>query len=252
MWDGAKAIADGDTFHTKYQWSTEAKCMAGRLMLGIAAQGPPGSGHGGSIAAVLDDLIGVTGVMCALQLHLQGVFQSQEPFAGKVAPDAHKYISMALDVYYEKTAEEKAQFRLHPDLTFEQLERNRDKLLPYSAAEAAFIFAALAEGLRQMPDIPGSSFPPTGLVGEITCRLKKRVPLLTRLAVRARMTKLEGKRVHVIAEIYGKKTTRVTALDPDDSGGWEGDFDVLLAEGKGTLTVMYGTNLKGASQGAKI
>lgn len=246
-WDGSTAISRGDPFHLKYFWNAESLTQIGRLMLGAGVQGPPGSSHGGGVAAVLDDIIGTTGMMCALQLHLQGVYQGKPPFVGTVLPDLHNYIDDALNKYRLMSPAERKAFRLHPDLSISDLETKRDKLLPYTAAESSFILTCLAGDLRHMPVIANSSFPPTGLVSELTCRLKKRVPLLTRLVTRGRMTKLDGKRVEVVAEVWGKKTTRISSMQPDESGEWEGEWDVLLAEGKGTLVVIYGVDLKEAS-----
>ncbi len=203
----------------------------------------PGNGHGGSLAAVCDDIVGTTGGVCLLQLHLEGAFQ-KEPAFKSLPPDTQKYISLALDTYYKLPPEEQAEIRLHPDLTLAKLEAARDKLLPYSIPEITFILP-LATRFRGTPAPKGSTTSPTGLVAEISCRLKRRVPLLTRLAIRGRVTGLEngGKRIRVVAEIWGKKNTRISALEPDESGGWEGEWDVLLAEGKGTLAVIYGSNL---------
>jgi hypothetical protein len=192
---------------------------------------------------VCDDIVGTTGGICLLQLHLEGVFQKQPAFQS-LPPDTQKYISLALDTYYKLPPDEKAEIRLHPDLTLASLESSRDKLLPYSLPEITFILP-LATLFRGSSKPAGSTTPPTGLVAEISCRLKRRVPLLTRLAIRGRVTGLEngGKRIRVVAEIFGKKTTRISALEEDESGGWEGEWDVLLAEGKGTLAVIYGSNL---------
>lgn len=242
IWDPASAIRRGDLFHLKQQWSTELHSQHGRVMFGMNAQGPPGNAHGGSIAAICDDIVGTTGGLCLLQMHLEDVFRKLPAFKD-VPPDNKKYISLALDRYYSLSDKERAAIKLHPRITLEELEKRRDKLIPYSPEEIAFIMPAISNTLRVMPTAPGSSSPPAGLVAEISCRLKRRVPLLTRLAVRGRATKVEGKRIHVVAEIWGKKSTRMSALEPDESGGWEGEWDVLLAEGQGTLAVMYGYDL---------
>jgi hypothetical protein len=151
---------------------------------------------------------------------------------------------MALDRYQSFSAEEKKIFRLHPGVTIEELEGKRDKLLPYSAAEVGFVFSALEERIRNVPELPDSSYPPTGLVADLSIKIKKRVPLLTRLMTRGRVVRQEGKRIFVEAQIFGKKTTRISAADPDMDGEWnDGKWDVVFAEAKGSLVVLYGTDL---------
>lgn len=143
---------------------------------------------------------------------------------------------MALNRYAGMTDLERSQIVLPPGLTLATLEANREKVLPYTNSEIAFIVPVLGSVAR-------SSGAPGILVGSLNIQLKRRVPLLSRLAVRARVTSLDGKRIGVTAEIFGKKTTRLTALEKDESGGWEGEWDVLLARGTGTCIVMYDMGL---------
>lgn len=242
VFDPHTAIARNHLFHLKTQWSTSLTAQKGRLMLGLNAQGPPGNGHGGSIAAILDDVIGTTGGTMLIQGHLQGLFRKEEVFKD-LPGDGRRYISIALDNYLASDPATRAGFRFHPEAPLEHLQANRDKTIPYSAGEIAFILSFLG-GRGHLAQVDGWSSPPVGLVAGFECKLKRRVPLLTRLVTRGRVTKIEGKRIHVTAQIFGKKNTRLTALEPDESGDWDGEWDVLLAEGKGTLAIMYGVDLK--------
>ncbi|KAI9032385.1 hypothetical protein DFJ74DRAFT_654283 [Hyaloraphidium curvatum] len=248
-WNPRMAILRGDPFHLRYDYGSEVLWQRGRLMLGMNAQGPPGNGHGGSIAAVLDDMVGNFGANAAMQLHMEGKIQSMPEFA-HIPPDTHTYIARALDRYDALPEAERARIPIHPDLTIDGLRTLRDKRLPYTPAEISFIVPVLATSMRRGgTGRDGSSAPPSILVSEISCKLKRRIPLLTRLAVRARLAGVEGKRIRVVAEIWGKKNTRISALEEDVSGGWEGHWDVLLAEGKGTCVILYNPEFMNPNKG---
>jgi hypothetical protein len=198
----------------------------------------------------LDDLVGNSGAQAALQMHLEGSLKTDPLYANR-RKDENRYLARALDKYEQMTEFERQQIPLHPSLTIPDLQARRDTTLPYTPAELSFIIPVLASSLRTM-----RAGPPSILVSEISCRLKRRVPLLTRLAVRARITGREGKRIYVTAEIWGKSTTRMSALEPDTSGGWEGQWNVLLAEGKGVCVILYGADWaksgKARNDGAKL
>lgn len=176
-------------------------------------------------------MVGNAGAQAALQMHLEGLLQSDPLFASRPT-DETPYIARALESYDKMTESERSQVFLHPSLTIDDLRSRREKRLPYTKPEVAFLISALGSKVR-------GHGAPSILVGEISCKLKRRVPLLTRLAVRARVVSREGKRIHLVAEIWGKKSTRLTALEPDVSGEWEGSWDVLLAEGKGVCVILY-------------
>ena len=55
---------DGRRLSLAYYWHDRSRRMYGEITFGPDTEGPPGCGHGGSIAAVLDDAMG-TAVWCA-------------------------------------------------------------------------------------------------------------------------------------------------------------------------------------------
>ena len=60
----AKYVAgepDGDRIRVRYFWSDADKTLKGRVWFGQGAEGPPGYAHGGSIAALLDEVMGISG-----------------------------------------------------------------------------------------------------------------------------------------------------------------------------------------------
>lgn len=48
-----------DRIRLQYYWDEGTKSVYAHVRLGIGAQGPPGKAHGGSIAAILDEMMGM-------------------------------------------------------------------------------------------------------------------------------------------------------------------------------------------------
>lgn len=216
-------------------------------MFGASAQGPSGNAHGGAIAAILDDLIGVTGVLSNFTGHLTGSLQKRL----KVNEDLHEYIDLGLKKYEKFSEEEKRNLRLPKDISMDYLIGHRHKRLPYTPSEVAFIFATLGPDIRTLPLIEGSERPPEGLVSQLSITLKARAPLLSRLVTRAYVVSMKGNKVTVRAEIWAKKNSRFTALEEDSSGGFEGEWDVLLAEGEGKVAALYHMDITKGAKGVK-
>jgi acyl-coenzyme A thioesterase PaaI-like protein len=60
----AKYVAgepNGDRIRVRYYWSETDKVLKGRVWFGQGAEGPPGYAHGGSVAALLDEVMGISG-----------------------------------------------------------------------------------------------------------------------------------------------------------------------------------------------
>jgi len=60
----AKYVAgepEGDRIRVNYFWSEEDKTLKGRAWFGQGAEGPPGYAHGGAVAALLDEVMGISG-----------------------------------------------------------------------------------------------------------------------------------------------------------------------------------------------
>ncbi len=52
---------DGDRIRVRYFWGEHNKVLRGRVWFGQGAEGPPGVAHGGSVAALLDEVMGISG-----------------------------------------------------------------------------------------------------------------------------------------------------------------------------------------------
>lgn len=62
VWDGVSFVSgepEGDRLRTAYYRRTTDNALVGRVWFGPGAQGPPGHSHGGSMAAVLDEAMGI-------------------------------------------------------------------------------------------------------------------------------------------------------------------------------------------------
>ncbi|KAI9020559.1 hypothetical protein DFJ74DRAFT_707604 [Hyaloraphidium curvatum] len=231
-----RAVLDGDAIYVKYAFARDT--MIGRAIFGENAQGPPGSCHGGSVFALLDDMIGVCGMLYAIQVTLEASVDPNDIKPWKTNEEAvfetgrsHDFLSMALAEHdrdpgrlklngFVVSEEELAAFRA----------RGASKP-PYTPRESAFIMASLGHRIRQFRGVPSN------LVGNLSGKLRRRTPLLTPLLVVAKAVERKGRRVKIRAQVLSTGG-RTTAWDPEDQPG--GAFNTVQAEAEGETVVISG------------
>lgn len=230
-------MALNDIIYMKYAWIPSQNVMVGRLIYGELAQGPPGSCHGGTLFAVMDDMVGVTGVVYGMQISLDAVVKEEELTwrAGEEKlfqqGKTHRFLDWALDAL-ESSDQQGANIASdlgYSDKDLESLKASRGKMPPYTADEARFILGLVGEKVRASPGVPSC------LVSGMSGKLRKRTPLLTDLIVVSKVVERKGRRAKIQVQILSNGG-RETAWEPEVFGG---DYGTVHAEAEGEAVILW-------------
>lgn len=227
------AVLNGDHIYAKYAWIPTSSALIARAIFGERAQGPPGSCHGGSLFALLDDLIGVAGMMFGMGTTLDcSIARSELTFRpgeerGFEMAGQRNYLAMALDALDEDPAGA-AMFSAEEIRGFRE---KREKRAPYSPEESRFILSVFGGTMRSLPGVP------TTLVAGLSGKLKKRTPLLTELIAVARIVERRGRRVTIKAQILGTGD-RESAWEPEVAVDGK-TYGTVHAEAEGEAVILW-------------
>lgn len=114
---------DRDSFQVAYYGNGDERAVVGKAWFGPATQGPPGHAHGGSLAALLDEVMGAAAWHAGYQV-----------LAGRLCVDFRRLLPLGSVVQFAARVSKVAGRQVHVEASLFEVESE-----PVAAGEGVFV-----------------------------------------------------------------------------------------------------------------